>query len=350
MTTTIFSEHGYFPALRTRRSELELGYGNLPDADKDKLTPLVGLCRWPRQDTMASTIDRIGEILGGRRFFADICKDRALLTRDFYRTFDEDDAYGAWRDVAATMPGGIPMVQCHVGRALRPIIQQALALERAHGSIGLRIPPNDWGRTLALGILTALDAPTNATIFIDSGFITQINGNDFARDIVTTINALRDEVPEVFIVGLSTSFPRTVTPFGENEGEIPNLDRSLHKAFSTEAVFCYGDHASIHVEPYDIRARGVTPRIDYPNPESWVYERHAGREDGRGYRIAGERLMARGVLQGAPDIWGVDQIKAAAEGDVGDRTVPAFWIGVRVNIHLHQQLHYARASGQDEDW
>jgi hypothetical protein len=89
-------------------------------------------------------------------------------------------------------------------------------------------------------------------------------------------------------------------------------------------------------------ARGWIPRIDTPLPEEIYYYRQR-RPKGTSEYSATYNEVARKVINdprfpiSLTDNWGIQQITNCAEGD-SPASNPSFWISVRMNIHLEQQV------------
>ena len=170
---------------------------------------------------------------------------------------------------------------------------------------------------------------------------------------VATINQLRAEFPELFIVVLSTSFPPSVLPFADSSqqrGVIDIQERDLLSRIGGSAVAAYGDHGSVHSVVYDdTKIMRWSARIDYPRELSWHFERRPGEQGDAGYISAAAAIATTDSEIGKRGIWGEEMIIKAAQGEPHARA-PAPWIAVRVNIHLARQLAFSQKldSGQNQ--
>ena len=105
----------------------------------------------------------------------------------------------------------------------------------------------------------------------------------------------------------------------------------------------YSDYASINPIRNDTitMARGWIPRIDVPLSDEIFYYKQR--------RPKGVSAYASTYIQVAQlvcfdqrfpsnlGIWGIEQIKACAAGGTPSSS-PSFWISVRMNIHIAQQV------------
>jgi hypothetical protein len=174
--------------------------------------------------------------------------------------------------------------------------------------------------------------------------------------VVDAIDRIRDEMPNMRIVALSSSFPSYLGDFtdddGETRGSLEILERRLHASIVSNGRDClYGDYASIH--PI-IRATGgggaPIPRIDVATRFTWHFER---RPTMKTVRPAAYTQIAEALIERYPEItelncWGTRMLLQAAGGDPHG-LAPAPWIATRVNMHLTQQIIYADEAEADGD-
>lgn len=311
------------------------GYGELPDADKERLLPIIVLSKWNRIQTLKGVVERLTEQMDDRSFIADHTRDRAHFCEESEALLDPTDDFAAWRRFVAQIPNAVPVAQITETATRRQVAREALLLERQAGQLVLRIRNPLRELPKAIAALDAVEDVDNVLTVIDVGYI---RGNEAAklREMIEAINSVRDASASARIVCMATSFPRSVAVYGEESGVLEILERELHAGIGGDAVSIYGDHSSIHSEPYETMARGWIPRIDYPLPDAWIYRRY--RPNQRGFTRCAQEII------GSPDwdenlrIWGSDRIIAASNGNLEGMGSPASWIAVRVNIHLHQQL------------
>lgn len=157
---------------------------------------------------------------------------------------------------------------------------------------------------------------------------------------------IRKLLPTANFISLATSFPKVISEVGDQfEGRFPIEEVTLHSELIKQDEsfqISYGDYGSINPIRNDLILRGGWhARIVYPTTTQSHYlgEKNQNPKDYNfHYQRVAERLLQK------PDIaidnlssWGVSEIQKAAKGNVTQR-VPSFWISVRMEIHIQQQL------------
>ncbi|MBF0167722.1 MAG: beta family protein [Alphaproteobacteria bacterium] len=349
-----FDAYSYYPSLRTRSAEMR-GYKELLDADKNALLPILVLSLAGKAKTIAEMAANTSGLMGERLFIADHTKDKGHYGEDSKALLHPGNDFEAWRRLAReAMPNAVPVALITEAAKPRDVARQSVKIEQACGRVALRI--RDVARDVpkAVAAINAVDDVNNVLTIVDVGYI---RGNEGAklRETVEAINAIRDAAAEARIVTMSTSYPRSVAAYGDDGGSLEILERRLFAGLGGADVAIYGDHASIHIEPYETKARGWVPRIDYALSDAWFYRRY--RNDDGGYKKCAKEIM------GSPDwdpellkqgVWGAKMIAEAAKGKLEGLGSPAVWIAARVNLHLHQQVEanntmFAGLRGDEDD-
>ena len=156
------------------------------------------------------------------------------------------------------------------------------------------------------------------------------------------------------LVILSTSFPKFVTDLGdEEEDSFPLEEVFLHEEIAknkgARTVIHYGDYGSINPIRNDqiIMRSGWRPRIDFPTSEGRIfYYREKREKDDEGvtnsyashYASVANNVVNDPSFEKLQDCWGVTQIESAAAGHPPGVS-PSFWISVRMEIHMRQQVN-----------
>lgn len=344
-------QYNYYPAIRSRRAELE-GLKELDDDRKRMILPVITLGEWPKAQSFEQSLTAASEAMDGLPFIIDLTTDRARLPELRQQLADGAGGFRAWRQFASQAPQAIPVVLINETARTRDVIRQAAEIEGAAGKVAFRIRDFMAETPKVIAALCALSDPTNAIIFVDCQYIR--NGvAAFATAAVATNNAIRAEFPESIISILSTSFPASTAPFldGGQSGSIEMLEQDLFSRAGGRGVAIYGDHASIHSVVYDDAAGGIrrwSPRIDYPTNRTWRLERRSGDDNAVGYTNAAQTLLEQYPEIEGSNIWGEQKIFEAATGNVHAKG-PAKWIAVRVNIHLARQIDRTAGAGVDDD-
>lgn len=350
MTTDIsLDSYNYYPALRSRRAELE-GLRELDDARKRKILPIVTLGEWPKAQNFEQSLEAATVAMGELPFIIDLTTDRSRLPELHQQLMDGDNGFRSWRNFACQASHVIPIALMNELTRTRDIARQAAQIENTHGKVAFRIRDFMAETPKVVAAMCALDDPTNAIIFVDCQYIRN-SVAAFATATIATINAIRGEFPEAIISVLSTSFPASTLSFMGSEGRsgsIDILEQDLFSRIGGRGVAIYGDHASIHSVVYDDVAGGRwSPRIDYPMHRSWQMERRMNSDTTAGYIDAAKTLLKQHPSIATSNIWGEKKIAEAAQGNVHAKG-PSKWISVRVNIHIARQID-ARCYGADQD-
>lgn len=335
-----FEKQSYFPALRTRPAEME-GYGQLRDSVKDKLIPLITLGAWPRVDGIEQSVEQAKQAVGARPFILDLTQESAYQRPAILSLMAAEGDFIAWRDFISTIEHAVPVVQTPSDVKLSQIIRQARSLE-ALGTkrVAFRITDFVADTPRVVAALSALDDPGAALVIVDAGYIRDSMPATLSA-CISSINDIREEIPEAIISVVSTSFPATVTSHLTQEtsgmrGTLAILERELHYAIGADAAI-YGDHGSIHAKVYLTTGGRFMPRIDYPLSDAWEFERRPGK-DSSGYIDAAGALLTRFPSIADEDTWGAEKIRNAAMGEIDKMRTPARWIAARVNMHISRQL------------
>lgn len=124
-----------------------------------------------------------------------------------------------------------------------------------------------------------------------------------------------------------------------------NIEGEIKERYPTiNLIYC--DYGSINQKRNDgaVMARGWIPRVDFPIADSVVtYKRRRRDRDIKGaYSIAYSNICKTIIedsvyIKNKITCWGVDQIESAASGAAPGAN-PSFWISVRMNIHINQQI------------
>ena len=111
----------------------------------------------------------------------------------------------------------------------------------------------------------------------------------------------------------------------------------------------YGDYGSINPIRNDniVMARGWIPRIDVPTQREIFYKRERRGENNYSNtysRVARKIVRDSRFPKNFSYNWGIEQINNCAKG-ASPGSNPSFWISVRMNIHIQQQIERLNAKG-----
>ncbi|OGT57613.1 MAG: hypothetical protein A3E01_06700 [Gammaproteobacteria bacterium RIFCSPHIGHO2_12_FULL_63_22] len=333
----------YSPAIRTRRAEL-VGLSKLEDAFAAGLLPLFELTRSRRTKSnpagsVEASIVELLSIVDSNPFVADVTSLASLSNSEVEKLLDPTQDFENWRDfVAANLPEtAIPVVHITEPYDGASVSKQAESFLERHDCIAVRVPSEfenveDLFRTLEEDFRTL----ERVLVYADVAMVTE-RGLAGALARTSEIAALVEGLHPGLFVSLASSFPSTVTPFGDQSGtfRLHEVAISEYLKEEFEEMRClHGDYACIHPRDMEGIAINWVPRVDVPLADSLYYHRFR-RQDG-GYVRAAEAALSSPSYEPL-NCWADENIRLAAAGNPAGRA-PAFWISVRLNFHLERQL------------
>lgn len=371
-----FAEFSYYPSLRSTDGE-HIGYRNLPNKDKDHLLPIFEISQHTDDVDFNNAIQLISTSAGKRPFILDFCRegmpqptlpkqskdpkaakdlfDKAVVAHAQYMAARQSvlnpaDGYANWRSIVADFPNAVPTII--FDKPSPQVLRQAVKLSSKYECLAIRITPTDDQKILSIvpQIAAVLDSPDQLLIIFDAGYSRTSNkGVDFAVNGITQISSELDMQGDLLrAVFMSSSFPHL-----QHVGlmTIENQDWAAWWEATQHFPFMFGDYAAMYrhklraVKPHGWRASVVLPL-----PLSWLAYRDSNSQDRDGWADGVEKIATNDYFKGAPDIWGTHAIKKAQGGNFDGLEWPRDWHGVKVNIHIHQQLEFApHAPGYFDD-
>lgn len=349
MNNIKLENYKYYPALRTRASEIQ-GLKQLSIENKKKIIPLITLGKWPRSEDIRISVDKTLDAMDGNPFIIDVTQENKHHCDTSLNLLSPDNGFKNWLEFCDSYENVIPTIQIPQSAKLRDIVIQAKLLERLHRLVAFRIRNLTTDINKVISCLASLDNPENAIVFIDLNYI---RGNFPAATAaaINAINQLRTEIPETIISVLTTSFPSSVTSFCDESGQrgfIDLMERDFYQSIGGQSVSIYGDHSSIHSVVYDDSMGRYVPRIDIALDDAWYFERRPGY-DSKGYVEAAKEILNKFPNYHNEQTWGAQMIRNAANGNTDRMGSPSKWIAVRVNLHLSKQIESSEIIYNDED-
>lgn len=338
--------HSYYPSLRTRMWELR-GYRELSGADKDKILPIFTISKHARTTSTDAVFDVLQRSTEDRSFILDLESSPIFACPDAFNLFDPSNAFSKWRNFITTRENVIPTALIPTGAPLREIVRQVVNFERSEKPVVVRSRNPLIDIPIISAILSAVDSVNNLLIVLDFGYVRSSVSAKVA-EAADAINAIRSIEDTARIVVMGSSYPRSAAAYDDAGATLEIEERSLHEAVGGAPVAIYGDHASIHPEPFESTPSRFVPRVDYATPNSWIFRRV--RDDLGGYVECARRITALQDWDNTliNQVWGAEKIHNAANGNIDSMGTPGPWIAVRVNLHLWQQIHYEEAPVIDD--
>lgn len=187
----------------------------------------------------------------------------------------------------------------------------------------------------------------NFIVLVDCGYTPQASYRNVALKSIARIKNSQSVIGDSanYII-CSTSFPNNVRDLGDVDTDTFRISEiDIYNLVSERFPnVIYGDYASINPIRNDtiIMARGWIPRIDTPLDLSIYYYKQRRPKGVSAYAATYIQVAQLTVKDPRFPIdikenWGIEQIKACAKGGAPSAS-PSFWISVRVNIHIAQQV------------
>lgn len=337
----------YLPAIRSRQAELR-GYSKLRDTTKARLRPLVSIGKLGKVDQPERLMETVRESID-QEGFVDLNTNPGQTCAGFERLCDPTGDYAAWRGLFNNDSALTPVALLRDNATERPFVRQVLRIERDHNVVAIRSRRPAQELPILQAALSAVDDVNNLLVVLDFGYVRPSLAAK-EQEALRVISALRtvDETTRIVIMG--SSFPRSVSAFGDSRGNLDIIERDLHARIGGDDVAIYGDHASIYPEPFEPQISRFVPRIDYCLEEAWLYERR--RADDGGYVACARSLVASPDWQEsfAGLAWGADMIRQTAQNGAAPAgfNAPSNWIAARVNMHIERQIDVAGTQAEDE--
>ena len=183
-------------------------------------------------------------------------------------------------------------------------------------------------------------------VVLDCGWVPPASYRDPARICIEWIKNIKGIAGDkkIKIVVCATTFPNNVSEIGDDVSDTFDLrEIDLYEIVRGEhAEVIYGDYASINpIRNDQIRmTRGWIPRIDVALEREVYYcrERRGSREYSEVYTSVAKKVMLDKRFGSVIESWGIQQIRNCASGGAPSAS-PSFWISVRMNSHIEQQIH-----------
>jgi len=337
----------------------------LVEADTQKyinqLFPIIEITRGRKskndsEGNIEKRLIKLHEVFKGYTVILDATTVEDLLNSEISGFYDQNSGYKNWIDFLSTQKSKftniIPTIlvdDFDKDNFEDNLLSQVKTLQNEYSEVCYRFYVEDDGVLDDLQLLK--DNGINLSkinIVIDCGFMRPSAWKGFSKAVLSKIKKILDIGNVAKIIIVSTTFPKIVADFGNDDEDVFLLDEiKLYDSIKSEldndgidsGFFEYGDYGTINPERNDGFATAWVPRVDVPLQDRIYYKRT--RREGKAYRDAYIKSALKAVndkrFPNSIECWGIKSIRDASLGDP-EGSNPAFWISVRMNIHLVQQI------------
>lgn len=353
-------DRNYVLIVRTGAAEIK-AVENLDDTVFDDVLPLIELTRGRKKTIenivsypFESRLDKLAAKLRGKQVAFDVTSDEELSCTETDRFYNYANGYECWVEFLQSLKQEnifseiVPTLITnyedeHFEENFRKEIHTLLD---EFGVVLYRCSIEDEDCYEDLDFIQKELENQKMYILIDCGYMAQAMQNNVAEKCKARIRNIHNLLScnyDIIICG--TSFPNNISDIGNDASDtfrISEVDvfESCHEVDDTVV---YGDYGSINPKRNDgiIMARGWIPRIDVPLENAIFYYRQR-RPKGESkysftYREVAKRVLKDQRFPHMLNTWGTSMIKQCAN-ELIPSSSPSFWISVRMNIHVMQQL------------
>lgn len=347
----------YIPTIFLRNAELK-AVEELPDREKDLLTPIFCLKPWKTAKLLVAAIEKIESVFGDRDYFLDIDPFTSIsdvkrqAQQEFLSLVDHSEDNQSWIDFFDGHEHAYPCIQVNHGE-LRAIRNQIQAFSSREKPFLVRLDYEGGTRFSEIIQEVCSTEHSNFGFVLDAGWSRNLLARaDWADGLIKQIVELRGDDVSIAVTG--SSFPDSFagvelgTSFGIKERQ---LFRQLQQN-NNRARLVYGDWASSR-SPSEAGGGGhpIPPRIDVAGASEW--ESFRCREEEGGFKSAALAALKSKIFPRSLQIWATYMIESTALDEPnGIRTLHRA-TAVRINMHLYRQLHFSSldpAPDTDDDY
>lgn len=318
------------------------------------MLPIIGLRRWRSARKFVAITDHIDRAIGARPCVVYPCtleKTGCEAEAELERLLMPDNGFGNWCDFIESHPDFVPAIITEVGDDAA-ILEQVRSLVQLRRPLCLRLVRDEEWQTHVIELLSGIDfGGLPLLVVFDYGQIYPATNIPLvAATLVGLARTCRSRFPSAdmtFVIAAS-SFPVEFASIDRATARLPIRERQLFELISNqigaEARLAYSDYASVYAGVRGF-SQGGAPRVDYPTKTRWVYY----RRDVGTFADAAVSVMADPAWDDHLLIWGTERIRQAAGGDLTDLHYAGAWTGVRIHLHMHQQIHFGGPPGAEHE-
>lgn len=299
-------------------------------------------------------IDDFKSIFKNRTVCVDVTSTDSLMSEEVLRFYNPANGYEQWVNFLIDLKNEncfskiIPAAICNYSdpNFEENFKSQINKLISEFGTIVYRNSISDEEFYADLDLL-----PIENTIYlIDCEYVLPSSTLNVASKVIARINNITQKfnISFPYIILVSTSFPNNISDLmDESRAAFKILESEIFDSVKSECNLpnlLFADYGSINPIRNDdvIMTKGWVPRIDVPlKDEIFVYRKRRPKGVTQ-YQdtyidIANDCVNDEKFPNLLVNNWGIKQIEIASEG-LPPSSAPHFWISVRMNIHLQQQM------------
>ncbi|EHC9865720.1 protein beta [Vibrio alginolyticus] len=365
----------YCPILAVSQSEL-LGLKELPEKDKDLILPIFPLKSWASSKELKSSLSKIEESIGkNRKWIADIDYEDLLERKeekyrpvhyDLLKLTDPNDGYKNWCEFIQNNTNIVPCIQLKELSQMSKQVEKLSLLDRGMVVI---LKLDDIKSQRYKIILPNLKEVNDLLIILDLEQITKEHVK-LSNQISMYMKAIKTLLPQSLISLSSTSFPDSFG--GYYKGVKSIYERALFdKVQATITDLIYSDRGSARAIKMSGGAGVPPPRVDYACRNEWNFIRmefsevsplltksekqaQVRKEKKELYTKISKEIINEHYWESELALWANYTTELTSEGgEFGIINSAQRATAVRINKHLHTQLHYnsiAEINDTDDDW
>jgi hypothetical protein len=364
----------YCPILSISPSELT-ALKELPEKDKGLILPVFPIKSWATAKKLSNATEKIESSIGkDRKWIADIDYED-LINRpiDKYRPVHHDikkltnaeNGYKHWCNFIEEHPNTIPCLQLN---ELKELPTQLETLKLLNRGIVVIFKKSDIESRVYEKVLPELVGTIDLLIILDFEQITK-EQVDLQNQILLYPQAIKKMLPQALIAISSTSFPDSFG--GYYKGTKSIYERALFDKLRVHIEdLVYSDRGSARATKMSGGGGTPPPRIDYACRNEWNFIRMefgeppssaqiddikqiVKNEKKELYTLISKEIIASDYWEPELKLWANYIIELTSKGDDFGINSAQKSTAVRINKHLHTQLHYDSIDGiedTDDDW
>lgn len=332
----------YVPTIFLRGAELD-AVAELPESDKDLLTPIFCLKPWATSKLLEKSMEKIEEVYPGRAFFLDIDpfydKPATRPAQEaYYKLIEDTENNQNWIDFLADYPNAHPCLQVRHGH-IDAIRNQIDAFSQQEKLFLVRLE-NGSAQNFSEIIDTVCDTEhANFGFVVDAGWSRDLISRSLWVDALVKriVNLRGNQIP---IVTTGSSFPVSFREYEMGEA-VPMGERLLFSQIvqaNNQGRIIYGDWASSRSPSEGGGGGAIPPRLELPTSNSWEIFR--ADDTHPSFKSLAETLCESPSYEDKLNIWATYKLEATRIGDMNGINSLRMAAAVRINMHLYRQLHY----------